>query len=400
MRPLPTLWLAPLSAFAQTGGWGPAASVPALNSPVTENAPNLAQDGLTLRWSSNRTDIPGSPGANDIYEASRPHRHGSFGAVTRVPGAFNTANFDLTCHVMASETLAWVANNTLGNYEIFEVTRSGPMAPWGAPVLAAALSSAAVDWSPSVTADGLLLTFTSSRSANNFDVWQSTRAALEQPWGAPTPVAELSSANPEFEVCVSPDGLTCYVSQNVASNRDLYWSTRKLRTDPWSTPVLVPNVNSPQLDQGPSISADGRELWFHSSRGGNPDLHVARWTGLTHQNLPQSGFPLLIHLTLPALAGQSYLVAAALSSAPGIPVPGVGTIPLALDPLLLLSISGQLPAVFTDFSGTIDANGEATATFHIPPGVPVGFDFSIAAVTYDGSGIVLITNGEDLKVNP
>jgi hypothetical protein len=374
--------------------------VPAVNTPSTENAPNLSQDGLTLRWSSNRTDIPGSPGSNDIYEASRPHRYGSFGAVSRVPGGFNTANFDLTCHVMGSETLAWVANNTLGNYEIFEVTRTGPMAPWGAPVPVAPLSSAAVDWSPSVTADGLLMLFTSSRTANNFDVWESTRTSTALPWGAPVPVPSLSSANPEFEVCVSGDGLACCVSQNVASNRDLYWSTRKLRTDPWSTPVVVPNANSPQLDQGPSLSADGRELWFHSSRGGNPDVHVARWTGLTHQNLPRSGAPLLIHLTLPAQAGQSYLVAAALSSAPGIPVPGVGTIPLAYDPVLLLSISGQLPAIFTDFSGVIDANGEATATFNLPPGVPVGFDFSIAAIAYDGSGVTFITNGEDLKINP
>jgi hypothetical protein len=160
-------------------------------------------------------------------------------------------------------------------------------------------------------------------------------------------------------------------------------------------------VNSPQLDNGPSIAADGRELWFDSTRFGNvPDIYVARWTGLSHQNLPRPGQPLLIHLTLPAQAAQSYLVGVALSSTPGIPVPGVGTIPLAPDPLFLLSIGGQLPSVFSGFAGVIDLNGEATATLNVPAGVLAGLDFSIAAITHGPSGVTFITNGEDLKINP
>jgi hypothetical protein len=106
-------------------------------------------------------------------------------------------------------------------------------------------------------------------------------------------------------------------------------------------------------------------------------------------------------VTNAARAGNGYVVGAALSSTPGIPVPPIGTVPLAIDALFILSTSGALPAVFTNFAGLLDAFGEATATLNFPP-VPAlaGLPFSIAAVTYDMTGINWISNGEDLQINP
>ena len=75
------------------------------------------------------------------------------------------------------------------------------------------------------------------------------------------------------------------------------------------------------------------------------------------------------------------MVGAALSSTPGIPVPPIGTVPLALDALFLLSTSGALPTVFTNFAGLLDAFGEATATLNFPA-VP-----ALAGYAYLGSRI-------------
>jgi hypothetical protein len=52
-------------------------------------------------------------------------------------------------------------------------------------------------------------------------------------------------------------------------NRDI-WATRRVTADgDWNTPVnLGPTINGPSKDCGPSISADGRTLYFYSDRPG------------------------------------------------------------------------------------------------------------------------------------
>jgi phage tail protein X len=61
------------------------------------------------------------------------------------------------------------------------------------------------------------------------------------------------------------------------------------------------------------------------------------------------------------------------------------TIPLGLDPLLFLSFS--VPAIFTNFQGSTDANGDFAMTLHIP-GSPllVGLTIWSSAVTLDPQG--------------
>ena len=72
----------------------------------------------------------------------------------------------------------------------------------------------------------------------------------------------------------------------------------------------------------------------------------------------------------------------------------------AVHPLFVLSVSNTLPGIFASFSGFLDIHGEATATANIPNAAAlVGFPFSVAAVTYDTSGITYITNGLKLGIH-
>jgi hypothetical protein len=224
-------------------------------------------------------------------------------------------------------------------------------------------------------------------------------------WTPPVRVAELSTIRADYGPSLSPDGLTCFLAITVSiTNPDIFVSRRKLRTEPWGPPVRIAEVSTPAVEQEVDVSADGREMFLACfNRPGNLglfDLWYSTFTGLTHQNLPQAGRPLLLHVTVPTRPGAPYQVGVALASTPGIPVPGVGTIPLAADELLLLSISGALPGVFTDSGGVLDARGWATATLNLPAGLPAGFGFSVAAVTWGPGGIDFITNGEDLAVHP
>jgi hypothetical protein len=390
-----------LPAAAQTGFWSAPVPLTEVNTATNDYYPFLSADGVTLRWSSARQDLPGSPGAWDIYQAVRPDRFSPFGPVTREPGGINTPSNDLGVHVMPSEMQAF-HTIVVGNSDIWETTRTGPAGPWGTPVLVAPLAGTGTDYGVTVTADGLYLMFSSGRSGAQ-DLYESF--FVSGMWTPPVLVTPLSTTGGEYGPCLAPDGLTVWYSTAPSGSADqnVMVSRRKLTTDPWGPPVPVPELNSTFYEREPHVSDDGREVFFTSGRAGSlgaPDNWTARWTGLSHQNLPQPTRPLLIHLSIPSFPNANYQVGLALSSAPGFPVPGVGTVPLALDHLFLLSISGVLPGVFQNFSGVLDANGWATATLNLPPGPLVHLDFSVAAVTYGPGGISFITNGEDLKVNP
>ncbi len=63
--------------------------------------------------------------------------------------------------------------------------------------------------------------------------------------------------------------------------------------------------------------------------------------------------------------GQLYLLAAALSTNPGIPLGGVGSLPLQPDALFSMSL-GQSNGVFNGFAGFLNASGKATPSIAVP----------------------------------
>jgi hypothetical protein len=63
-------------------------------------------------------------------------------------------------------------------------------------------------------------------------------------------------------------GSESFVTKAYGDN-DLWLATRPTTNDPWGEPVnLGPTVNGPARDAGPSLSIDGRTLYFNSDRPG------------------------------------------------------------------------------------------------------------------------------------
>jgi hypothetical protein len=213
-----------------------------------------------------------------------------------------------------------------------------------------------------------------------------------------TPVTPVNCYMPS----ITGDGLTMYVCMSGApgglGSYDIYVVTRAHRSNTWGTPVHIGSgVNTSSSDHRPSISPDGRQLFFCST---GTNVHVSHFTGLSYQNLPQIGSPLLLHLTDAAQVGMFYQVGLALSNASGIPVPGLGKIPLDVDNLLVVSTSNLLPQVFNRFGGQLDKFGEATAQLQIPRLIPlVGVFLHAAAVTYNTGGLRTITNGLSFAIH-
>ncbi|MBN2315392.1 MAG: ankyrin repeat domain-containing protein [Sedimentisphaerales bacterium] len=152
------------------------------------------------------------------------------------------------------------------------------------------VNSAANEWDPEISTDGLSLHFNSYRpgGSGKADLWVATRKTAGAPWGEPVNLGPMvnSSAN-ENAPCLSTDGLTLYFSSDRPGghgDRDLWVTTRTSTKDPWGTPAnLGPTVNSYTSDHAPSVSSDGLELYFaEHSRGpkrlggmGNADIWVS-----------------------------------------------------------------------------------------------------------------------------
>jgi len=388
---------------AQVGQFGTPVNVKEVNSTTQDYYPYISGDNLTIRIGSSRTDIPGSPGGWDIYVSKRTNPHSPFGSVTREPGAINGPTNDLSPHMLSSELVAYTANSSAGGkggHDIWMFTRPTPTSPWAAGTNVGAVNTGSTEYGVSVTDDDLyLLTISSSR------IVQSTRPTVSSPWGSAQSVPELTGSSPR-DMGLSLDGLTVYYGASNVSGPggyDIVKSTRVFRTSKWSAPVLVANVNSTTTDRSPKPSPDGRQLFFSSSRAGGvggQDVWMAKFTGLSYQNLPRVGSPLLFHVTEATKPGIAYQIALAFSNNRGIPVGGVGTIPLDLDSLLILSTSNSVPAVFVNFGGALNIKGEATGQLSIPVSLClVGITFHAAAVTYDASGINFISNGLKLGIH-
>jgi hypothetical protein len=128
---------------------------------------------------------------------------------------------------------------------------------------------------PVVSADGLELYFTSPRPPNlgQSDVWRSVRTSATEPWEAPQPVPELSTASNENTLELSNDALTMWFASDrpgTLGNEDMWVVTRPDRISPWGTAINVTALNTPGLERGPSVFLDETALIFHTGRAGGP----------------------------------------------------------------------------------------------------------------------------------
>lgn len=100
--------------------------------------------------------------------------------------------------------------------------------------------------------------------------------------GAPVFVSELNSAFQEGRVAIRSDGLEIILGSTRDGNEDLYVARRSHVAEAWSTPEsLGPTVNTASGEIQPALSADGRTLYFPSTRTGSLgsfDLYVSTRT--------------------------------------------------------------------------------------------------------------------------
>jgi Tol biopolymer transport system component len=173
-----------------------------------------------------------------------------------------------------------------GNYDIWVTRRATKGDTWEEPVkLGPTVNTSHRDGSPSISANGLSLYFASDRHGGHgrWDIWVTTRETKADYWSIPINIGpSVNTSDEDRGPSVSADGRTLYFCSNRTGSSGPYdlWATSRITTnDPWGEPVnLGPAINSPAVDASPSISPDGLSLFFMSSRPGgygNWDAWVA-----------------------------------------------------------------------------------------------------------------------------
>jgi len=205
---------------------------------------------------------------------------------------------------------------SLANQERLDLLRrSLQLAPneiFGRPVNAGpAVNSPQSEITPSISADGLTLCFTSDRPGGqgDYDIWMATRVSLEDAWSEPVNLGPpVNTSDFEGFQSISSDGLELYFSRGSTDHGDVYVAVRSSPEELWQTPVKLPaNINSETgQDWGAVPSFDGLTLYWISTRPGGPG-GMDIW--FVHRPVPEGEWlgcpePLPPPINSPALEGR------------------------------------------------------------------------------------------------
>jgi hypothetical protein len=138
------------------------------------------------------------------------------------------------------------------------------------------VNSLGVEYAPELSADGLELYFGSNRGGQD-DLYVARRSVDGSPWEVSEPLSELNSGAREAAPSISADCRELYFVSERRGRREIFVATRDTCTgrfaDPRPLEIGVPGW----VPQGPEISSDGRELFFHARDNGSSAKIWVAW---------------------------------------------------------------------------------------------------------------------------
>ena len=212
----------------------------------------------------------------------------TFGVPENLGPTVNSSAHDDTPSVTADGLELYFMSYRLRGYpdaDLYVSSRTTTQDPWGVPVnLGPTVNTLGWDFNPCISSDGLELYYVSDRTGapDGGGIWMTKRATRNDDWGEPVNIGRFFSSSDVYEnsPAISSDGLELYISDGGSDQPDLWVISRASVSDPWGQLMnLGPTVNSAANDSDPSISSDGRMLFFQSERSGglgDRDIWVVR----------------------------------------------------------------------------------------------------------------------------
>lgn len=210
--------------------------------------------------------------AGDISHASRTATTSPFGAASPVLELSQAAS-ESSPEVSADGSTMMFAR-FVGNNDVYTTTWSSGVQSWSVPSSILDLNTADHEQSGSISTDGQQLALTRLPPGGTSDIYISTMGAGG--WSNPIAAASLNSPNNDSNAVLRGDKLAiCFDSTRNGAATDIYCATRSAADQPFDAPVAIAEVNSPQNDQDPWLSPDGKVMVFWSDRGGVGHLYIS-----------------------------------------------------------------------------------------------------------------------------
>lgn len=148
------------------------------------------------------------------------------------------------------------------------------------PEALAILNSASHEMDPFLSADGMTLYFASAQAGGpgGIDLWQATRAGIDEPFGAPVLNMNVASSAGHEVRYVPVDGLTAFVIaqwQGGAGDHDIWRADRAVETEPFEGFEPVAELNTAAAEYDITLVDGGRRIYWTRVDGGAQTLFTA-----------------------------------------------------------------------------------------------------------------------------
>jgi hypothetical protein len=240
----------------------------------------VSRDGLSLYFVTYRNAAQN----NDIYMATRASISTGFSAGVLLTDVSSTSN-DTHFFVGPTNLEAFVASDrpgAVGGTDIFSATRSSPTASWGTFAPVANINTANGEYDPHLETDQLTLWFDPVGRAEGSglqDLFYAVRATPTSPFGTPIPATSLNSPSNEWDVSLTDDGRVIVFQSDRDSARHVYYATRSGRGAAFGAPAIITALDSDiSTLSDPFVAPDGCSIYFAATLAGGAgrqDLYQA-----------------------------------------------------------------------------------------------------------------------------
>jgi hypothetical protein len=271
----------PVQAMSFAGSdWSTAVLVESVNSPFTDQSPVLSNDELSLYFQSNRPD---GFGLIDLWVSQRDCVDCAWGSPQNLGPTINGPGAEFAPNLSPDGHLLFFSSNRPGGQGLNDIwvshrTDTHDDFAWEPPVnLGPDVNTADVEQAPmylqSAEQGPANLYFNRGANAtNSSDLYYVAVSRDGETLGPAVLVTELDmpSAN-DARAAIRADGREIFFWSSRAGGAggtDIWTATRQDAHDPWSAPVDAA-INTPSDEVTPALSHDGRTLLFSSNRPGS-----------------------------------------------------------------------------------------------------------------------------------